>query len=84
MRHHEANEPDETGEGNGRGGGEGGERHSDAAFAAHIDAEVRCRLVTKQESRECTTATSEEERGEGDWECGGGESWPGDTVETAK
>jgi hypothetical protein len=37
VRHHETNEADETGEGNGRGCGEGRERDGDAALATHVN-----------------------------------------------
>jgi hypothetical protein len=47
VRHHETNEPDETGEGNGGGGGESSEGNGDTAFAAHVDAEVCRTLIAK-------------------------------------
>jgi hypothetical protein len=84
VRHHETNEPDEAGEGNGRGCGEGGERHGDAALTAHVNAEVRCRLVTEQEGGECAAATCEQQGGDRNWERSGGKARPSDAIETTK
>jgi hypothetical protein len=47
VRHNEANEADQAGQGDGRGGGESGEGNGDAALATHIDAEMRRTLIAK-------------------------------------
>jgi hypothetical protein len=57
VRHNEANEPDETREGNGRCGGEGGKGNGDTALAPHIDAEMCRSFIAEQEGRKSTAAS---------------------------
>ena len=84
VRHNEANKADQAGEGNRRGGGEGGKGNGDTSLTAHINAEMCRPLITEQEGGEGTAASGEKERGEGNWNGGGGEAWPGHTVETTE
>jgi hypothetical protein len=84
VRHHEANEPNETREGNGRGGGESGKGNGDTALTAHIDAEMCRPFIAEQEGGKSTAASCKKERGKSDRHGGGGKARPGDTVETTK
>jgi hypothetical protein len=84
VRHDESNKADQPSERHGGGGCERGERHSDPALATHIYAKVLRRFVAKQESGERATAQCEECGGGNQWECRGGEAWPGCAIQATE